>query len=73
DDDFTFKVAKKGIRLQTINVIPEGTVPPSGINDISAKNVKFFGEGIYDLNGRKVLNPVKGNIYIVNGKKYIAR
>lgn len=26
---------------------------------------------LYDLFGRKVLNPVKGGIYIINGKKII--
>ena len=71
DGEFVYN-APQDFRLQSIAVIP-ATGTPTGINDVSTKNAKFFGEGIYDLNGRKVLNPVKGNIYIVNGKKYIAR
>ena len=27
------------------------------------------GQSIYDLQGRKVTNPEKGKIYILNGKK----
>ena len=30
-------------------------------------------EGIYDLQGRRVTEPVRGSIYIVNGKKMIFR
>ena len=44
---------------------------PTGINDVNAKRVVVFGEGMYDLSGRKVINPVKGNVYIINGKKYL--
>jgi len=42
----------------------------TGIMDIEAdvQDTVMEGEGIYDLQGRKVTNPVKG-IYIVNGKK----
>jgi hypothetical protein len=28
-------------------------------------------QGIYDLMGRKVSTPVKGNIYIINGEKVL--
>ena len=70
--DFTFKVAKKGIRLQTINVIPEGGTP-TGINDVNSKVVVPFAEGIYNLRGQKVSTMKAGEIYIVNGKKFIAK
>jgi hypothetical protein len=30
-------------------------------------------KAIYDLQGRKVNTPVKGGIYIQNGKKFIGR
>lgn len=39
----------------------------SGTNHNYNKSEKFF----YDLQGRKVTNPRKGEIYIQNGKKYI--
>ena len=57
--------------IAQLQIVPNQT--PTGINDISAKNAQFFGEGTYDLSGRKVMNPVKGNVYIVNGKKYLCK
>ena len=41
---------------------------PTAIEEVSVENADV--EGIYDLQGRKVENPVKG-IYIVNGKKML--
>lgn len=41
----------------------------SGIEDIQIDNKSL--NGIYDLTGRKVTSPVKGRLYIVNGKKVI--
>lgn len=39
---------------------------------ISGDDIDGFGsEHVYDVYGRRVLNPVKGEIYIVNGKKVI--
>ena len=32
-----------------------------------------FGQTIYDLYGRKVSHMIPGNLYIVNGRKVIAR
>jgi hypothetical protein len=28
---------------------------------------------MYDVLGRQVLNPSKGNIYVINGKKFVKR
>ncbi|MDO5447130.1 MAG: Ig-like domain-containing protein [Prevotellaceae bacterium] len=70
DGDFTFKVAKKGVRLQTINVIPEGTVP-TGIADVNS-NLNT-ANGMFNLRGQKVSSTRTGDIYILNGKKYIAK
>ena len=39
----------------------------------NAKNVAAKSEGIYTLQGVRVSEMQKGNIYIVNGKKYIAK
>lgn len=41
----------------------------SGIEDIQIDNKSL--NGIFDLTGRKVTSPVKGRLYIVNGKKVI--
>ena len=37
------------------------------------KNQELNANSIYDLQGRKVMNPVKGGLYIVNGKKTVIR
>lgn len=37
------------------------------------KSQELNANCIYDLQGRKVMNPVKGGLYIVNGKKTIIR
>lgn len=41
----------------------------TGINDVKAGNDK--NAAVYDLCGRRVMNPAKGGIYIRNGKKVI--
>lgn len=41
----------------------------TAINDVKAENDK--NAAVYDLCGRRVMNPVKGGIYIRNGKKVI--
>ena len=43
----------------------------TGIEEITGEGVNT-GD-IYDLQGRKVISTVKGGIYIMNGKKFIAR
>ncbi len=54
-------------------------MPEAILTDINEFEVKSEesgvenGQSIYDLQGRKVQNPVKGQIYIVNGKKTIYR
>ena len=48
-------------------IIPADT---SGINEIS-DGEKIMPVDIYDLSGRKVNNPAKGNVYIINGHKEI--
>ena len=46
----------------------EAIVATSGIADIDADEAP---EVIYDLRGMRVTNPVKGQIYIINGKKVV--
>ena len=45
--------------------------PTTGINEIS--NKMFEGTAIYNLRGQKVTNLKAGEIYIVKGKKYLAK
>jgi hypothetical protein len=50
---------------------PIKSTNPTAIEEVNAENGKV--KTIYDLQGRKVAAPVKGGIYIQNGKKFIAR
>ncbi|MBQ3188539.1 MAG: leucine-rich repeat domain-containing protein [Bacteroidaceae bacterium] len=44
----------------------------TGVKEISSSEIDGFENGgIFDLSGRKVTEPTKGNLYIVNGKKII--
>lgn len=49
-------------------IILEESSEATGISEVDAENTK--ADVVYDLQGRRVNNPVKG-IYIVNGKKVI--
>lgn len=42
---------------------------PSGIDDISAAEGSDAEPVIYDLHGRRVTEPAKGQVYIINGSK----
>ena len=50
---------------------PIKSTNPSAIEEVKGEEGKV--KAIYDLQGRKVVAPVKGGIYIQNGKKFIAR
>lgn len=41
--------------------------------NIKNVNINSINKGIFDLQGRKVINPIRGHIYIVNGKKQIIK
>ncbi len=43
----------------------------TGIDEIETEGVE--SDAIYDLHGRKIIEPVKGSIYIKNGKVFIAK
>lgn len=63
----------KGIDAQnsSMRIVLEGT---TGIKEISLEQIEGIGEEnvtLYDLTGRRVMNPVKGGLYIKNGKKII--
>jgi hypothetical protein len=53
----------QSIRMRSVNANGEET---TGINGVDAEQA---GDFIFDLHGRRVLEPEKGGIYIVNGKK----
>lgn len=42
---------------------------PTGIKEISRSEVEGLGQGLFDLQGRMLTHPVKGQIYIENGVK----
>lgn len=43
----------------------------TGINTIAVDGNNGFNAPVYDLSGRRVATPVKGGVYIQNGKKFI--
>lgn len=45
---------------------------PSGIEEISKEAIQGFDTGMYDLQGRALSRPMKGQIYIENGKKKVS-
>lgn len=57
----TFEVSSYNVYLRGAN----------GIQKISIDDIEDFDHMLYDMSGRPVSNPVKGNIYIKNGKKLI--
>lgn len=43
----------------------------TGINTISIDSSNGFNAPVFDLSGRRVATPIKGGVYIQNGKKFI--
>jgi hypothetical protein len=63
-DAFEYPTDPQAVRMRQVNA-NGGT---TGIGSVGAdQNVEF----IFDLNGRRVAEPQKGGIYIVNGKKIL--
>ena len=63
-----FKVGK--MPFQIVSTFP-GTLVPTAIADVKADNNN--ASAIYNLNGQVVKAMKKGNLYIVNGKKYFCK
>lgn len=61
---------KEGYVWDTSRLASEGVITitedPTAVESISADNLN--GQVVYDLNGRRVMNPTKG-LYIINNKK----
>ena len=62
--DYTAPTGVKGFRLDFGDDV-------TGVEDVEA--VENVNAPIYDLSGRRVLNTVRGGIYIQNGKKFIVK
>lgn len=56
---------------QSIAMNFNGTV--SSIESVYTNNATMSNAPVYDLTGRRVMKMVKGNLYIQNGKKFIAQ
>lgn len=56
---------------QSIAMNFNGTV--SSIKSVNTNNATMNNAPVYDLTGRRVMKMVKGNLYIQNGKKFIAQ
>lgn len=56
---------------QSIAMNFNGTV--SSIESVNTNNATMSNAPVYDLTGRRVMKMVKGNLYIQNGKKFIAQ
>lgn len=56
---------------QSIAMNFNGTV--SSIESVNTNNATMNNAPVYDLTGRHVMKMVKGNLYIQNGKKFIAQ
>lgn len=62
-----FKVQNSGVNARALTISLDNET--TGITDVKGKTEVESGE-VYDLSGRRVVNPIKG-MYIVNGKKVI--
>ena len=56
-----------------MNIMVIGDDETTGIQEASPKSSPEGKDLIYNLQGQKVTSIQKGQIYIVNGKKYVAK
>ncbi|MDO5446467.1 MAG: Ig-like domain-containing protein [Prevotellaceae bacterium] len=66
--DYVTFTLPKNMQIQSIEVCD---ATPTGISEV--KNCIFNDASIYNLRGQKVTNIKAGEVYIVNGKKYLAK
>ena len=69
-DSFTFTNA--GTQLCFVMVVEVYDAAATSVDDVEATQAQEDGV-VYDLSGRKVLNPVAGKVYIKNGKKFVVK
>ena len=70
-DDNPYTQPSEANARMKIMVIGDGET--TGIETIDNGQLTIDNSQFYDLQGRKVTNIQKGQIYIVNGKKYMAK
>ena len=63
---FEYPASNESIRMRRVD--ENGNADTTGIDGVEAENA---GDFIFDLHGRRVLEPLKGGLYIINGKKVI--
>ena len=66
--------------IQLVQTVPSGEAlrlnfdgMVSGIETTELNNALNNNAPIYDLSGRRVMNAVKGGLYIQNGRKFIVK
>jgi hypothetical protein len=69
----TLAMNKAFLRMGTSNVAAFRLVVDEEVTAIDGVTTEKADAPIYDLSGRRVLNTVKGGIYIQNGKKFIVK
>ena len=74
DGETTFRMTRSdtgtNLFIAQLYIVPQQT--PTGINDINGVN-PFEGQTMYNIRGMKVNSVKAGDIFIVNGKKYIQK
>lgn len=66
-----YKKAEGWKECSRIVEMPVEDMPESGVECIISDSRNQEDNSLYDLNGRRVLNPVKGEIYLQSGRKVI--
>jgi hypothetical protein len=69
----TLAMNKAFLRMGTSNVAAFRLVVDEEVTAIDGVTTEKADAPIYDLSGRRVLNTIKGGIYIQNGKKFIVK
>jgi hypothetical protein len=69
----TLAMNKAFLRMGTSNVAAFRLVVDEEVTAIDSVTTEKADAPIYDLSGRRVLNTIKGGIYIQNGKKFIVK
>lgn len=69
-----YVLGKVGSRGRQLNIVFEDEVDSesSGINDVRTSGRRQADDALYNLQGVRVEKPVKGSLYIRNGRKYVA-
>lgn len=69
-----YLVGKAGTGVRQLNIVFENDIETetSGINDVPTLGPRQADDACYSLQGVRVEKPVKGGLYIRNGRKYVA-